>query len=69
MWRYLRKFGKIKKNSVQFLWIIIGVIVKIYKEIVANFEKTLQEFRKFFKMWKTLQEILEQLFLKKLEKF
>ncbi len=42
--------------------IIIGEIVKIYKEIVANFEKILEEFRKFFKMWKTLEEVLEQLF-------
>ncbi len=48
--------------------IIIGEIVNIYKEIGENFKKMLDEFRKIFKMWRILEEILEQLFLKNLEK-
>ncbi len=42
--------------------IIIGETVKIYEEIVKNFEKILEEFRRISKMWKTSEEILEQLF-------
>ncbi len=38
---------KLKKNLRVILGIIIGGIVKIYKEIVENFVKILEEFRKF----------------------
>ncbi len=44
-------------------------IVKIYGEIVENFEKIREEFRKIFKMWKKFEEILEQLFSKNLGTF
>ncbi len=49
--------------------IIIGEIVNIYIEIIENFEKILEELRKIFTMWKTLKEILEQVFKKNLKKF
>ncbi len=56
-----KKLGKFW-NSFWKTFKIIGENVKIYKEIIENFEKILEEFWKIFKMWKTLEEILEQLF-------
>ncbi len=42
--------------------IIVGETVKIYKEIVENFEEIPEEFRKNFKLREPLEEILEKLF-------
>ncbi len=55
-------FWKLFKKLQSGDWIFFGGGGRECWKIVENFEKILEEFRKIFKMWKTFEEILEQLF-------